>query len=174
MPAIIPLVLNVTQVGLCLWAGTYSYAAVTRLLQYEDTSEKAAKISTTAAQELHKTRTTETSGALIVSTNPILHTITLTIQVVVTLIWSCTLLFGLASPSTFRAFGISSAVTCGILAVRTYVSSFWTPKSGVPFIQKYNEGIENSKRLVQVLGYLALTSALQSIYCASQLMFYRQ
>ena len=174
MPATIPLVLNITQVGLCLWAGTYSYAAVTRLQQYEDTSEKAAKISTTAARELHKTRTTETSGALIVSAHLILRTTTLTMQIVVTLLWSCTLLFGLASPSTFTAFGFSSAVTGGILAVRTYMSSYWSPKSSVPFIQKYNEGIENSKRLVQVLGYLALTSALQSIYCASQLMFYRQ
>jgi hypothetical protein len=40
---------------------------ITRLQQYEETSEKAAEWSNTAAQRLHKTRTTQTSGTLSVS-----------------------------------------------------------------------------------------------------------
>ncbi|KAF2845899.1 hypothetical protein T440DRAFT_472367 [Plenodomus tracheiphilus IPT5] len=41
-----------------------SYQNITRLQQYENTSEKAAKWSNTAAQRLRKTRTTQTSGTV--------------------------------------------------------------------------------------------------------------
>lgn len=58
--------LHASQVGLSLWAGKHSYEAITRLQKYEDTSEKAAKYSGHAQHELHKTRTTETSGAVVV------------------------------------------------------------------------------------------------------------
>lgn len=37
---------------------------ITRLQQYEEQSEKAAEWSNTAAERLHKTRTTQTSGTL--------------------------------------------------------------------------------------------------------------
>lgn len=40
---------------------------ITRLQQYEEVSEKAAEWSNTAAQRLHKTRTTQASGTLTVS-----------------------------------------------------------------------------------------------------------
>jgi 7-keto-8-aminopelargonate synthetase-like enzyme len=39
---------------------------ITRLQQYEKQSEKAAEWSNTAAQKLHKTRTTQTSGTVTV------------------------------------------------------------------------------------------------------------
>jgi outer membrane lipoprotein-sorting protein len=41
-----------------------SYGNITRLQQYEKQSEKAAEWSNTAAQRLHKTRTTQTSGTI--------------------------------------------------------------------------------------------------------------
>jgi hypothetical protein len=43
---------------------------ITRLQQYEEKSEKAAEWSNTAAQRLHKTRTTQTSGTLSVRRPP--------------------------------------------------------------------------------------------------------
>ena len=43
---------------------------ITRLQQYEEASEKAAEWSNTAAQRLHKTRTTQTSGTLTVRLFP--------------------------------------------------------------------------------------------------------
>jgi hypothetical protein len=55
------------QIALSLWAGKYSYIAISHLQKYEDTSKKAAQYSGTAEHELHKTRTTEASGALTVS-----------------------------------------------------------------------------------------------------------
>ena len=48
-------------------AGAYglylSSVAIPRLRQYEDTTEKAAKYSSTAEQQLHKTRATQASAA---------------------------------------------------------------------------------------------------------------
>ena len=41
-----------------------SYQNITRLQQYEEQSEKAAEWSKTAAQRLHKTRTTQASGTI--------------------------------------------------------------------------------------------------------------
>jgi hypothetical protein len=41
-----------------------SYQNISRLQQYEEQSEKAAEWSNTAAQRLHKTRTTQTSGTI--------------------------------------------------------------------------------------------------------------
>jgi len=48
--------------------GTYtallSYTSIMKLQKYEEMSEKAASYSNTAEHQLHKTRTTMTSGAL--------------------------------------------------------------------------------------------------------------
>ena len=43
-----------------------SYISVTKLHKYEERSEKAAEYSNTAEHQLHKTRTTQASGAIAV------------------------------------------------------------------------------------------------------------
>ena len=43
-----------------------SWIAITNLRQYEEKSEKAAKWSNTAADQLHRTRTTQASGLIAV------------------------------------------------------------------------------------------------------------
>lgn len=58
--------MHVCQVVLSTWGGYQSYIAVVNLQKYEETSEKLAKWSNEAARQLHKTRTTQTSGALAV------------------------------------------------------------------------------------------------------------
>lgn len=58
---------HVLQLGLSLYGGLLSLVAITRLQKYESTSEKLAEWSKEAAKQLHKTRTTQTSGALAVS-----------------------------------------------------------------------------------------------------------
>jgi hypothetical protein len=45
----------------------YSYIAITNLQKYEKQTEKAAKVSNTAADQLYKTRTTQGAGAIVVS-----------------------------------------------------------------------------------------------------------
>ena len=62
--------MHATQLLLALYGASVSYVAVTKLQKYEETSEKMAEWSNTAANELHKTRTTQTSGALAVHTTP--------------------------------------------------------------------------------------------------------
>jgi hypothetical protein len=44
----------------------HAYLSITNLKQYESKSEKAAQYSETAAHELHKTRTTQTSATIAV------------------------------------------------------------------------------------------------------------
>ena len=55
------------QVALCAYGAYVSYIAISNLQQYEETSKKAAKYSTEAEKQLHKTRTTQSSGAICVS-----------------------------------------------------------------------------------------------------------
>jgi hypothetical protein len=58
---------HLVQGGLGAWGLGESYKAITNLQQYEDMSEKAAQYSRAASQQLHKTRTTQASGAIAVS-----------------------------------------------------------------------------------------------------------
>jgi hypothetical protein len=61
---------SIFQLGLTSALSAYglylSYQNITRLQQYEEKSEKAAEWSNTAAQRLHKTRSTQTSGTVTV------------------------------------------------------------------------------------------------------------
>ena len=47
-------------------AGLFSAMAIYNLRQWEPQTEKASRYSNTAAHQLHKTRTTQASGALAV------------------------------------------------------------------------------------------------------------
>ncbi len=58
---------HLAQAGLCAYTGYMSYTAITKLQQYEEKSKKLAKFSSIAAEQLHKTRTTQASGAIAVS-----------------------------------------------------------------------------------------------------------
>jgi hypothetical protein len=64
----IPLAKSAVQLTLTSALSAYglflSYQNITRLQQYEKQSEKAAEWSNTAAEKLHKTRTTQASGTI--------------------------------------------------------------------------------------------------------------
>ena len=66
MSAFLPL-LHAPQACLSAYVVYLSSIAVPKLQQYEEKSEKAAQYSNAAEHQLHKTRTTQTSGALTVS-----------------------------------------------------------------------------------------------------------
>lgn len=59
--------MHVCQAILCGYGAYQSYVAITNLRKYEETTKKLAKWSSTAEEQLHKTRTTQASGALAVS-----------------------------------------------------------------------------------------------------------
>jgi hypothetical protein len=60
-------IVHLGQALLSCYGALHSYLAVTNLQKYESTSEKLAEWSKDAANELHKTRTTQTTAALAVS-----------------------------------------------------------------------------------------------------------
>ena len=60
--------LHIGQSLVSLYGLAVSYFSITNLQRYEEKSEKAAKYSGTAEHQLHKTRTTQASGALSVRT----------------------------------------------------------------------------------------------------------
>jgi hypothetical protein len=53
-------------IGLSGYGLNLCYNNITRLQQYEEQSEKAAKWSNKVAERLHKTRSTQTSGTITV------------------------------------------------------------------------------------------------------------
>lgn len=57
---------HVVQLFLGAYSGLLSYSSIVRLQKYEKPSEKGAKYSSTVDHELHKTRTTQTSGVVAV------------------------------------------------------------------------------------------------------------
>ena len=66
LSALLPL-LHIPQACLSAYTIYLSSITIPKLQQYQEKSEKAAQYSSTAEHQLHKTRTTHTSGALTVS-----------------------------------------------------------------------------------------------------------
>ncbi|KAH7382190.1 hypothetical protein BKA66DRAFT_463966 [Pyrenochaeta sp. MPI-SDFR-AT-0127] len=120
-----------------------SYQNITRLQQYEKQSEKAAEWSSTAAQRLHKTRTTQTSG---------------TLTLMISFLTSTTLVVmpSLASPTVL--VGTSLANTAILFASRTHMANFWNEsnQTRIPFLKKFNEAVRGSENVVLHLGTLSI------------------
>ena len=63
MPSILQ-TLHALQAGIAVYTGYFSYLSIQILRKYEETTKKAAQYSNEAEYRLHKTRTTQASGAL--------------------------------------------------------------------------------------------------------------
>ncbi|KAF7453128.1 hypothetical protein A1F94_011819 [Pyrenophora tritici-repentis] len=139
--------IGIFQLGLTSALSAYglylSYQNITRLQQYEERSEKAAEWSNTAAERLHKTRTTQTSG---------------TVTLLVSFVTSTALLLvpRFASPSVLIATGVANGMA--LYLSRTHMANFWNDntQTRVPFVEKFNEAIRGSKQVVLLLGTLCL------------------
>ena len=59
-------IVHALQAGFSFYNLYLCSISITNFQQYEEKSEKAAQYSNTAAEQLHKTRTTQTSSALTV------------------------------------------------------------------------------------------------------------
>ncbi|KAG9567730.1 hypothetical protein KCU71_g8071, partial [Aureobasidium melanogenum] len=136
--------LHTGQVALCAYGAYVSYIAIRDLQQYEETSKKAAKYSTTAEHQLHKTRTTQSSGA---------------ICILASMMAATTLSLAPNSLPSIVKFGLSPAALVLTLFVRAHVSNFWKAKAKIPFIDGYNEAISKTGQLLQVLEWLEYTWA---------------
>lgn len=145
--------LHVGQVAMGAWAGKHSYEAIRRLRQYEDATKKAAKYSSTADNELQRTRTTQAAGAITVCTafQPVLRFLANSncSQILISTLSSLYLVYdhSTRSKTTHWAAYIVIYVLniAGPLAARTHIAPFWKSKAKVPFVQGYNEAIDETK-----------------------------
>ncbi|KAF2767542.1 hypothetical protein EJ03DRAFT_275963 [Teratosphaeria nubilosa] len=124
-----------------------SYNAVINLQKYEDTAKKAAEWSNEAAHQLHKTRTTQTSGAVAVLTS-FLASLSLAA-------------FAPYLPAWLR-FSASPALLLGTLFARNHLKNYWAPgdkksvgtRIPLPGMNDYNEAQRSTEELLQTLEYL--------------------
>ncbi|MCJ1390287.1 hypothetical protein MMC18_003145 [Xylographa bjoerkii] len=139
--------LHAAQAALSAYGLYTSYISVTNLRQYESQSEKAAEYLETAAHQLHKTRTTQATGA-----GAILASFLTSIAL-------------LTRPSLSAP--IAAAVNVGVaglaLAAMIHVGNFWKGKARVPFVGGYNEGMRRTEDLRKMLGWLAMSWAATGV-----------
>nr|POF14868.1 hypothetical protein CFP56_71252 [Quercus suber] len=139
--------MHVCQIALSAWGGYQSYIAIINLQKYEKTSEKLAEWSNEAARQLHKTRTTQTSGALAILSSLIAAT-ALTVT-------------GPSLPSWAR-YSASPIMLVGVLFARGHIKNYWAPGDGktvgtripLPKMGEYNEAQRRTQALLETLEYL--------------------
>ncbi|KAF2713051.1 hypothetical protein K504DRAFT_356745, partial [Pleomassaria siparia CBS 279.74] len=118
-----------------------SYKTISRLRKYEEKSEKAAEWSNTAAERLHKTRTTQAGGAITIGAS---------------FITSLSLL--IPSPIQLPLLYVAIFNTVLLTASRVHMQRFWNDRvqTQVPFVETFNKAIKGSEELVTVLQWTAL------------------
>ncbi|KAM0802715.1 hypothetical protein BDR22DRAFT_91862 [Usnea florida] len=133
---------------LSLFAGRKSHLAITNLSGGKNRAERAAEYSDKAAGQLHGTRRTQASCA---------------VAILLSLISSLALLFFHTFFTTSSSSSSSSSSSWFWTTVLPYLNiaacaaahlhnrSFWGAKAKVPFADGFNEGIENSKLIRQLL-----------------------
>ncbi|KAK9776093.1 hypothetical protein AB5N19_12072 [Seiridium cardinale] len=140
--------LHLAQAGLAAYGGQQSYVAVTNLQKYEDTTKKLAKYSNEAERQLHKTRTTQTSGA---------------VAMIVSLLVSLILFWKGSYGGIIQRFLASPAMCAGIFFARKHMAQYWTGSTQgksaglrvpLPKMGDYNEAQKSTEELLKVLDYL--------------------
>ncbi|KAH3947462.1 hypothetical protein HBH53_115980 [Parastagonospora nodorum] len=151
MTSPIPLAKSILQLTLTSALSGYglflSYQNITRLQQYEQQSEKAAEWSNTAAERLHKTRTTQTSG-----------TISLIISILTPIV-------ALSTSNSTYLVSAAAANTAVLMFSRQHMANFWNEKeqTRIPFVQKFNDAVRGSEQVVQILGLLGASWAVTAV-----------
>ncbi|KEF62161.1 uncharacterized protein A1O9_00133 [Exophiala aquamarina CBS 119918] len=133
------------------YVGTFSAIAIFNLQKREEQTKQAAKYLDTAAHQLHKTRTTQTSGAVATLTS---------------LVSSLILAASLAAGTT--SLVLSTANALGLALAYNHLTSFWQNKAKVPFVKDYNDGIRASNNLRQLLAGLTVSWGLATCFYAWQ------
>ncbi|KAL8967713.1 MAG: hypothetical protein Q9197_005282 [Variospora fuerteventurae] len=128
-----------------LYAAQKSYVAILSLLKYEERSEKAAKHSETAAHELYKSKATQASSAVAIALS-LASSLALS---------SAVLLLGSPSASTW-VYVLPIVNMVAIAAAFIHNRSFWKAKAKVPFVGGFNEAIQKSKEIRQLMVPMAL------------------
>ncbi|KAH8599287.1 hypothetical protein B0O99DRAFT_613474 [Bisporella sp. PMI_857] len=123
----IVLVLQAAFSGYNLYLASIS---ITNLQGYEEKSKKAAEYSQTAANQLHKTRTTQTSG---------------TLAILSSFLSSIAIIVGVGS--TGKQLALAALNVAALVAARWHVGDFWRGKAKIPLpgVGDYNEAISTTQ-----------------------------
>lgn len=157
--------LHSVQAVLAAWGGFQSVIAITRLQTYESASEKLADWSSEAARQLHKTRTTQASGAL---------SFVLSLAMSVFLASSS----GNSDRAATEGSGVLRLVVGpGMVAVlllaRQHMQNYWAPKGDgkkvgawkppVKMLEDYNEAQRRTENILAILGVLGYSWAVAAV-----------
>lgn len=147
--------LHLAQVALAGYGSTQSYTAITNLQKYEDASKKLAKYSNEAERQLHKTRTTQTSGA---------------VAILVSLVAALLLAARGSSFSLLVRYLASPVMAAGIWFARAHIQEYWTrdgktvgTRVPLPKMGDYNEAQKRTEELLKVLEFLLFSWGLTSV-----------
>ncbi|KAI0123704.1 hypothetical protein BJ170DRAFT_92258 [Xylariales sp. AK1849] len=140
-------ILHLAQAALAAYGGQQSYVAITNLQKYEETSEKLAKYSNEASRQLHKTRTTQTSGAA---------------AIIFSLFVSLLLAVRGSSYGFLIRYAASPVMLAGVFFARQHIQEYWAGKDGktvgkrvpLPKMEDYNEAQRKTEELLNVLEWL--------------------
>ncbi|KAF2230950.1 hypothetical protein EV356DRAFT_535905 [Viridothelium virens] len=158
MAAIILRFLHLAQAGIAGYGLYVSSISITNLQKYEKRTKQAAKYSQSAADQLYKTRTTQSAGA---------------VAILISLLTSLYLAFGSGYPSSSK-LTLTLANAGMALIVRTYMLDFWRSSAKVPFVKGYNEAISRTGEVMDVLITLAVSWGVLGLAWASATVLMRR
>ena len=147
--------MHLGQAALASYGALQSYTAITNLQKYESVSEKLAEWSSEAGKQLHKTRTTQTSGAA---------------AILCSLIAALLLALRGSSYNFFVRLAASPAMAVGVLLAVRHMRSYWTSEGKtegkrvpLPKMEEYNAALEQTEGLLRVLDWLMFSWAATSV-----------
>ncbi|KAI1348083.1 hypothetical protein F5Y01DRAFT_228864 [Xylaria sp. FL0043] len=148
--------IHLAQIVIAAYGAMQCQVAITRLLDYEDATKKLAKVSSEAERQLHKTRKTQAAGA---------------IATLVSFAVSVLLVTGGASYGMLVRYLASPVMALAVSAAKSYLRDFWTGKGAKPVTANkvplpkmggYNEALEKTQKVLEVLDWLTIGWAASS------------
>ncbi|KAI0467369.1 hypothetical protein F4859DRAFT_240086 [Xylaria cf. heliscus] len=141
--------LHVAQIVIAAYGAMQCQVAISKLLEYEDAIKKLASISSEAERQLHKTRTTQASGA---------------VAILASFVVSVLLASDGASYGFLVRYLASPVMALAVFAARAHLWHFWAGNGGkavtsnkipLPKMGAYNDALERTQNLLKTLGWLA-------------------
>jgi hypothetical protein len=153
--------LHCIQAGLSGYVLYHASISVPNLQQYESKSKKAAKYSQVAADQLHKTRSTQTAGTIAVSFifQPLHPNLTSISQGIFSTAASLLLGFHIITSGP-KSLILNVAAGLATAGASVHMGGFWDEKGKVPFMTDYNDAVDSSK---VIRGHLALIGLLWGV-----------
>lgn len=163
---------HLAQALLSGYGAYHSYRAITNLSTYEATTKKLAKWSDEVAHQLHKTRTTQATGAVTVRSNqssspqsqpPELQLTTTIKQILISTLTSLTLAFAPDSLPRSVVYASPPCLVIIVLLARSHLQNYWAPQDGktvgqvkvdLPNMKEYNEAQRATEQVLQVLQWV--------------------